>query len=476
MRRTIIRTFTFLILFLSVLSGANAQPFLPFANWNHAGINGIYLQPASIADTRMKFDMTLFGLDINVGNDLYRVGKGLFTSGDIENNFDDYKKPISGIDNYRALVGFDMQLLNFMVTLSPKSALGFHSRFRTMVNIDGIDPDMLTLFDNSLEDFLGSSYSIDNLAFRANAWLDVGFTYAREIIDLGPHYLKGGLTLKLMQPITSGYIYIEHADYRIGGSPSTPIDELIVGDIWIDAKGEMAMPKGFDEFNDFTDIGNMFDDWKFGGLGVGFDIGAVYEYRPNHESYRNADDQTKWNRYEPSKYLFRVGFSVLDIGSMKYETDWTQSIEMQASGDDLPEDDLTDFSALRDAFNIEPGETHYRVALPTAISIQTDWRIKKWLYLGVNPYFALRQNTKNKVGTHYVNSINVTPRIEMAGFGFSLPFTYDQFRAFSVGFGLQLGPLWVGSYNAFSMLFADNIREVNFCMGMKVPIYHKKKG
>ncbi len=472
----------FILLFCTIISQTiNAQIFTPFSTWNHAGINGIYLQPASIADTRMKFDMSIIGFDINVGNSLYKLKKGFLTSGDFDEIFDEYKIPITNVSNHRVLAGIDVHVLNFMVPLSPKSALGITSRVRTMINVDGIDPNMFELMDQDLSDFIGDSYTIKDLAFRANAWAEVGVTYAREIFDLDKHYLKAGLTVKALQPVTSGYLYIENAGYQVG-DPSKPIDQQNADDIWVSAKGEMAFPASFTEFDDFTDPSKMFDDWKVGkNLGFGFDFGLVYEYRPRHANYTNTNGgKSKWNRYEPSKYLFRVGLSILDVGSMKYDSNFPQQINMTASGMDvvnggvlIPEGDIKDFSTLREAFGLDnPQETHYRVALPTAISLQTDWRINKIFYLGVNPYFALRQKKGNKVGTHYVTSVNVMPRLELAGVGLSLPVTYDQFKAFNIGLGLNLGPLWIGSNNAFNTLLTD-VREINVCMAIRLSIYHK---
>ena len=100
-----------------------SQTFTPFATWNHAGVTGVYLQPASIADTRLKFDMTVFGLDINVANNFYGMKKGFIKSGDLFDNIDNYSTLLKNVKNYQLQMGLDLQLLNFMVTLSPKSAL-----------------------------------------------------------------------------------------------------------------------------------------------------------------------------------------------------------------------------------------------------------------------------------------------------------------------------------------------------------------
>ena len=58
------------LLFLTILSATQikSQDYLGFNQSNYAGVTGVYQQPASIADGRMKFDMTLGGTSIYAYN------------------------------------------------------------------------------------------------------------------------------------------------------------------------------------------------------------------------------------------------------------------------------------------------------------------------------------------------------------------------------------------------------------------------
>ncbi|MGZ4038103.1 MAG: hypothetical protein ACXVPQ_09775, partial [Bacteroidia bacterium] len=47
---------------------SNAQDFLGYSNNNYAGITGVYSNPASIVDGRLRFDLQLAGLDFNFAN------------------------------------------------------------------------------------------------------------------------------------------------------------------------------------------------------------------------------------------------------------------------------------------------------------------------------------------------------------------------------------------------------------------------
>ena len=187
MKFLFVRSFSVLFIFLLTHEVSSAQIFTPYSTWSHAGINGIYLQPASIADTRLKSDMALFGFDVTAVNNMYGLKNGFVTGGNWDDDFENYKKPLTVNKNYRAFISMDIQALNFMVPLSPKSALGFTARARTMINIGGIDSDVFDLFDNDLDDFIGRNYSVSDLSYRINSWVETGITYAREIIDLDKH-------------------------------------------------------------------------------------------------------------------------------------------------------------------------------------------------------------------------------------------------------------------------------------------------
>ena len=72
------KIFLFLIT-LQFSSKLFAQDFLGFSNSNYAGVTGISLQPASIVDDRMKFDMTLFGFNAAFYNNYLGIKKSALT-------------------------------------------------------------------------------------------------------------------------------------------------------------------------------------------------------------------------------------------------------------------------------------------------------------------------------------------------------------------------------------------------------------
>ena len=57
---------------------AHSQDFVGFNQSNYAGVTGVYQQPASIVDGRMKFDMNLIGINIGAYNNYIGVSRDAF--------------------------------------------------------------------------------------------------------------------------------------------------------------------------------------------------------------------------------------------------------------------------------------------------------------------------------------------------------------------------------------------------------------
>lgn len=113
--------------------------------------------------------------------------------------------------------------------------------------------------------------------------------------------------------------------------------------------------------------------------------------------------------------------------------------------------------------------------LPTTISAQIDVRAAKNIYFNVTPYYALMRGSSDENKVHYLSAISFGPRFDSKWLGVSLPFQYTSMKQFKAGFGVRLGPLWVGSNSLFSTLAGNrNIKGTDFTMALKVPILYGK--
>src|SRR5690606_36037777 len=141
--------------------------------------------------------------------------------------------------------------------------------------------------------------SDNNMRVSMNGWAEIGASVAREVLAVGPHHLKAGITLKYLAGAGNGTINIDKLHATLD------VDQVKEDAYLTDAKGAIGMNFAGFSVSDF-DVNDL---TKFTGRGFGIDLGAVYEYRPG------ADQN----------YKYRVGLSLLDAGKIKYERDVTRS-------------------------------------------------------------------------------------------------------------------------------------------------------
>ena len=288
---------------------AKAQDWMGFYNSNYAGVYGIGSQPASIADSRYKFQINLVGFSSYTSNNLYQYPlKDLRTNG-----FDDDKlKRTSGHNNHGMITSLDaLAPLSFMVSMSPKHSFAITARARGVINVEGIDDKTAAFIDkNRISGKFAidsqESYDLSNVYGQGQGWIEYGATYARVIIDQDAHFLKGGTTLKLLSGQASGYTFIK--DLRYNGEANDLADIANV-----DVQAGYSSPYiGVNEVRP-----NL-----LANPGFGFDLGAVYEFRPNKEDYKyDMDGETGIVPRHRNIYKYRVGFSLLDVGGIKYDKD-----------------------------------------------------------------------------------------------------------------------------------------------------------
>src|ERR1700733_7660964 len=106
------------LIFTFLAANTYGQDMAGYSTSNYAGVSGIDLQPASIADMRYKFDMTLSGAGFDLNNNY---------SGDFETHF--LNENTSTVDK---AVGLNMyaQLPSFAISLSKNISIGFTWKIR----------------------------------------------------------------------------------------------------------------------------------------------------------------------------------------------------------------------------------------------------------------------------------------------------------------------------------------------------------
>ena len=131
--KRIFKCITFIVVLMAIMpfKQLTGQSYLPFAQSNYSGAAGLLLQPASIADSRYRFDMTVFGTEMMANNTFVSLKKEAFFKPSLweEEDFgDNYVfRNYDGKDKYGFLTS-GVILPSFMINLNDRSAIGFSDR------------------------------------------------------------------------------------------------------------------------------------------------------------------------------------------------------------------------------------------------------------------------------------------------------------------------------------------------------------
>ena len=473
----------FLLILVSFTYFAQSQDFTGFNQSNYAGVTGVYLQPASIVDSRMKFDMNLIGLNIGAYNNYIGIDRSAFKRVKVDGKttlpaFDDtlfaekyLNEKVNG-RNKSFFVSNRIAGPSFMVPINRKNAIAFTSNVRTYVNIDGVSPDLAKL---AYEEFKYPSLWVTNLnnknlSIQEMTWTEYGLTYAHVFKDDNEHYFKGGATVKLLQGVQSAYMFVKDLEYNFQTDTTL---SLIESDVKYGHSDNFNFEN--QELGGSNSGANVFD-FSQSYPGLGFDFGAVYEWRPSYLKYKYDMDGKKdlW-RNDKNKYKLKVGISITDIGSIKFKKGATSGdFRADVGFWNLKPIDPQSVKELDDTLRGRFGGTDgtgqtYKMNLPTAISAQIDYQIWKDVYVNLTPYIAL-QFKKNDTKVHDISSITLTPRWDHKWFGVFIPVQYNFLDGFRAGAAVRLGPIIVGSSNLAPLVGQKTVYGADVYAMIKIPI------
>jgi outer membrane protein OmpA-like peptidoglycan-associated protein len=511
MRNLYKQTIVLLVFFAGTAAPLLAQDFLPALNDNWMGINQVTLQPASIVDSRFKVDVNVFGYSSELYNNMLRFsGVGLLRPTEMINdaNWWDENTTLVGPngESKSGYVNADILGPSFLVTINAKHAIGFTSRVRQVFSIDDIDESLVMPIYNGIDDesYYNKWYYAHNIRSAENIFADYGFSYAMEVYNSGAHFIKAGLTLKLLQGLGGAYIKAEDLYYYVD---NTGINDG-VSISWNSPHVEYGASDNWDWQDDNNGInGTGFRYTFISNPTFGLDLGAVYEFRPKFKDFHyNMDGQTDLVRKDLNKYLVKIGVSVLDIGRLRYKKaygsqDFTMTMTPDAKSlyenqiNDVPANthwmnmeeitfrfppyvDLSDTINQRIAANAgwsknSENEDNFTITLPTAISLQADVNVVKGFYVNLTTYTALHTSENTTGNAHYVSNYSITPRYEHKWFSVMLPLTYGSVQKFNVGLGVRAGFIYLGVNNLISGLISDPYGTSFYC-GVKIPIFQEK--
>lgn len=449
------------------------QDWMGFYNSNYAGIYGVGQQPASIADSRYKFQINLIGASAYAANNYYSLPGGRTTDREFLENLELESLLVSDRTNGRGLfASAEVQLpFSFLLTLSPKHAIAIGFKQRALANVNDLTTDFIDFAENEFEFDENEAINLNDTRLQAHTWTEIDLTYGRVILNEKEHFLKGGLTTKLLYGTASAFGFID--EIRVAEvenlNPTSLDDEVDLGNVNV----TFGYPAKFDEIDD-----DITSDFFTGNFGLGFDLGAVYEYRPNQDRFLyEMDGEKGLVRRDRNKYKFRVGLSLLDLGGIRYQQS-DNSGNLRGDAQNVSLEEFADSNAdefIESLFEFDRGG-EYVMGLPTRINTNFDYHVTKGIYLNGNVQLGLKTGSSDIEKNWHPSTFSFGPRVESKKAGFALPFSIDRFSGFTSGFNFNVGPLVVGSRDFLSnFVLGKNARSASVQFALRFSMPYKKK-
>ncbi len=453
-----------LVLGIAVIGCANAtiaQHNMGIANNNWGSINGVFLNPANIAESREYKSITFagisYGADNNAGAISARAGFKVAVGDGKSNNMFRYSNnsSVSMMAPFMNITGPCV-----MLRLGKNNSIAFTSRLRAMNQFNDFDQTLFrSLNDPTYVPTENNQNSLKDFVYTLNLWSELGVTYAGVLYKKGHHKLKGGATLRYLGGIAYVALQGNNMDVRFTQGTNTffasNTDLTYMSNILNtrNAQGN-DISKGF-----ITAISNG----NF-GRGVSGDLGLVYEYKP-------ADSK------KSERYKSRFSLALCDVGSIVYNEKVSTNERITGEGNLKSSNIITNvknFENMRNyvvanGYEVEITKKSVKLNMPARLMLASDVHLQKEYYLN----FSLLVNLANRqiLGNSYYNQFTITPRYETKKMSIGIPLTYSTLsNSFKTGVGLFYKGFFVGSDDMLAIVSRSQY-GINLYAGINMLIY-----
>ena len=423
-----------------------SQEFLGVRNSNYAGMQSVFLNPASMVNTKTKWDISLVSAGMFIDNDFFYIPRRQVSPFG-------FKKMINGIKDNRILSSrYDPQNPNrryqlvssgavigpsFYLPLNPVSKIGFTIAVRGYTDFHEVPGHVAQNAYKNLRDpgLWNTPWEDHSTKFNSMSWLEYGLHYGRVLYQTAGKELNIGFNLKYLQGITVAYTKNTNLAYSIADS-----NTFILSHSALDYGGTQDFPD--------RRLRNLVH-----GNGLSESIGFTYIFL--RDPGCNANMTTDAGNVFGTEYSYKIGISLIDFGFINFnrhssayhlQTDsatYSGIGQSSASENTGLQRSLTDILYQNDSIkHITANSVH--MALPSAVSIQADWNIYNHYYLNATIIKGLGH--AGKPGVIRPDLYSITPRYESAWFEASLPVSLLYYGHWQprIGVAFRIGYLFFG--------------------------------
>ncbi|TAG10068.1 MAG: hypothetical protein EAZ41_08510 [Sphingobacteriia bacterium] len=430
-----------LILTNFMVTHGNCQQFHALHGSSFAGASSIFNNPASPNNSLHRWDLNIFSFQFaNSTNTLYAKNMKFPAIGNATINL------TQGAQERNINTNLNLNFLNAMYRINKKQAVAVGLRMRMNNHIQS---NAFNLNDSigRLNAFLSANRNIPQIEgkFTNAGWIEANLNYAQVLFETGNSRLSGGITFQMMKSLSGAFAHINRLTYLESIRPTDSIYSLTGG------VGSFAYSANMDTWSsNFNTQGNISNFIKASKTAIGFSAGLEYILYQQNDSY---------NETEPKIYNWKLGLSLMDIGSNQYNTSKFTGKFFYNNRIANDRDISNKLSNIKNAKELRDSLSSLLdtiITLPRTFSIGNPARIilNADRYLG-NNFFINGQltiplsNSYSSTGhsTNELSLISLTPRWETRNWGIFLPIQYNLYGLFWAGFAIKAGPLLAGFHH-----------------------------
>ena len=457
-----------------MFEGIKGQEMLGVINSNYAGIYGLRLNPSLTPTSRLYMDFNLIGMQGFIDNDYAYISNkdffGILFNGDepVYYTLENEKRSFTINRSSQYKHGFQNLAMtgpSGMVVMG-KNAFGITTTARTLSSFRNLPPDIANFLYEAIDFDVqhGINYVHDrDIYISSLSWIELGINYAYILKRHKWDYLSAGITLKPLFGTSGFYTSISHVDYIVHNDTTATVNDATFGYAF-------SLPINY--------LTNAYEPGPlFKGYGLGLDVGITYMYTRKGETAYYFD---RLCEQEYESYNFKIGFSLLDIGFIKFSKKTVNKTFDHVSTvwykpyDTLSNSSLNNLVKKVDSYFDTPGvgqtvsKDYFTMNLPPTASLQADYWLKDNYYLNLIIYYPLPVFNHNYF--YKPSIIAITLRYETARFEISLPLSWYDWRIDKprLGFSVRYGNFFIGADHLNTYFGLSDFTGADFYAGIRM--------
>ncbi len=462
-----------LAIFLFASSAVSGQEMLGVAFSTYNGINAASINPALLTGSKVYMDVNILSGNVSAANNMFyftpdnisirkvlKPETNFFKSGQSQNNRSFHYYDNADEKHFSTNIKFVGP--SFMLQAG-RHSFGLSTSFRSIHSGNHIPFSIpITSYEGlSYPEYQDVEFDQAKYSIVSMSWSELGLSYAYDLYDLYRNRLTIGITAKALFGYEGGYSIMRHSNYTIYNSRSVDFKNL-------DAEFGYALPVSYE--NELaTDFGPLVK-----GYGVGFDFGIAFTRLKSHKILKQ---ESKLCAKPYKDYIYKIGFSILDIGGITFSKD-AELHKFENVSKDWVDFDTIHFRGIDEAVQIYStgfygdSDASYsgdkiRVNLPATVSLQFDYHFQKHFYMAAMWMHPLKFDDRT---LWRPAQLAVIPRYENDLFGLSMPVSVFNYSDLRVGLALRFMFVTIGTDRIGSFLGISNFDGMDIYFSIRFSI------